>query len=47
MEPSALLMSVQKLVSDHEQLRAELQDKRQKIELQNEKLYQLLQSSEK
>jgi hypothetical protein len=47
MEPSALLMSIQKLVSDNEQLRTELQDKRQKIELQNEKLYQLLQSNQK
>jgi hypothetical protein len=47
MEPSSLLMSIQKLVSDNEQLRAELQDKRQKIELQSEKLYQLLQSNQK
>jgi hypothetical protein len=47
MEPSTLLMSIQKLVSDNEQLRAELQDKREKIELQNEKMYQLLHSNQK
>ncbi|PNF16306.1 hypothetical protein B7P43_G10823, partial [Cryptotermes secundus] len=47
MEPSTLLMSIQKLVSDNEQLRAELQDKREKIDLQNEKMYQLLHSNQK
>jgi hypothetical protein len=47
MEPSTLLMSIQKLVTDNEQLRAELQDKREKIDLQNEKMYQLLHSNQK
>jgi hypothetical protein len=35
------------LVSDNEQLRAELQDKREKVDLQNEKMYQLLHSNQK
>jgi hypothetical protein len=47
MEPSTLLMSIQKLVSDNEQLQAEVQEKREKVDLQNEKLYQLLQSNQK
>jgi hypothetical protein len=46
-EPSTLLMSIQKLVGNNEQLRAELQDKREKIDLQNEKMYQLLHSNQK
>jgi hypothetical protein len=47
MEPLTLLTSIQKLVSDNEQLRVELEEKRGKIDLQNEKIYQLLHSNQK
>jgi hypothetical protein len=47
MEPSSLLLSIQKLVSENEQLRTELEEKREKIDLQNEKMYELLHSNQK
>jgi hypothetical protein len=47
MEPSTLLISIQKLVSENEQLRAELEEKRGKIDVQNEKMYELLHSNQK
>ena len=42
MEPLALLASIQKLVTDNEQLRAELQEKRAKVDQQQEKMCELL-----
>jgi predicted nuclease with TOPRIM domain len=47
MEPSTLLLSIQKLVSENEQLRAELEEKRGKVDLQNEKIYELLHCNQK
>jgi hypothetical protein len=47
MEPSTLLTSIQKLVIDNEQLRAELEEKRGKLDQQNEKMCELLHSNQK
>jgi hypothetical protein len=47
MEPSTLLTSIQKLVSDNEQLRAELAEKREKLDQQAEKMCELLHSNQK
>jgi hypothetical protein len=47
MEPSNLLASIQKLVTDNEQLRAELEEKRAKVVQQQEKMCDLLHLNQK
>nr|CAD7441459.1 unnamed protein product [Timema bartmani] len=46
-DPSALLASVQKLVSENGQLRNELVEKRTKVDELNDKMYQLLHTNQK
>ncbi|KAJ4429260.1 hypothetical protein ANN_26263 [Periplaneta americana] len=41
LEPATLLASIQKIIAENEQLRVELEEKRTKIDEQNEKMYQL------
>jgi hypothetical protein len=47
MEPLTLLASIQKLVTDNEQLRAELVEKRAKVDQQQEKMCDLLHLNQK
>jgi predicted nuclease with TOPRIM domain len=47
MEPLTLLASIQKLVTDNEQLRAELEEKRAKVDKQQEKMCELLHLNQK
>jgi len=47
MEPLTLLASIQKLVTDNEQLQAELKEKRAKVDQQQEKMCELLHLNQK
>jgi predicted nuclease with TOPRIM domain len=47
MEPLTLLASIQKLVTDNERLRTELEEKRAKVDQQQEKMCELLHLNQK